>query len=115
MPFSSPTRKVLKVFTLPLVAGDAATALDQPFTVLLSESAARRLFGDADPMGQVIRFKDYLDLKVTGILRDLPKQSHLRIEFLASFATVERWLGPSCVERLAAQHVPHVSAAASRR
>ena len=89
--------EVLKVFTLPLVAGDAATALDQPFTVLLSESAARKLFGDADPMGQVIRFKDHLDLKVTGILRDLPGQSHLRIEFLASFATVERWLGPTAV------------------
>lgn len=89
--------EVLKVFTLPLVAGDAATALAQPFTVLLSESAARKLFGDADPMGQVIRFKDYLDLKVTGILRDLPEQSHLRIEFLASFATVERWLGASAV------------------
>ena len=89
--------EILKVFTLPLVAGDAATALAQPFTVLLSESAARKLFGDADPMGQVIRFKDHLDLKVTGILRDLPEQSHLRIEFLASFATVERWLGPSAV------------------
>ena len=89
--------EVLKVFTLPLVAGDAATALDEPFTVLLSESAARKLFGDADPMGQVIRFKDYLDLKVTGILRDLPDQSHLQIEFLASFATVERWLGATAV------------------
>ena len=89
--------EILKVFTLPLVAGDAATALDEPFTVLLSESAARKLFGDADPMGQVIRFKDHLDLTVTGILRDLPAQSHLRIEFLASFATVERWLGPSAV------------------
>lgn len=89
--------EVLKVFTLPLVAGDAATALDEPFTVLLSESAARKLFGDADPVGQVIRFKDHLDLKVTGILRDLPEQSHLRIEFLASFATVERWLGASAV------------------
>ena len=89
--------EILKVFTLPLVAGDAATALAQPFTVLLSESAARKLFGDDDPMGQVIRFKDYLDLTVTGILRDLPEQSHLQIEFLASFATVERWLGASAV------------------
>ena len=89
--------EILKVFTLPLVAGDAATALDEPFAVLLSESAARKLFGDADPMGQVIRFKDYLDLTVTGILRDLPEQSHLQIEFLASFATVERWLGASAV------------------
>ena len=89
--------EALKVFTLPLVAGDAATALDQPFSVLLSESAARKLFGDADPMGQVIRFKDHLDLKVTGILRDLPEQSHLRIEFLAAFATVERWLGANAV------------------
>ena len=89
--------EILKVFTLPLVAGDAATVLDEPFTVLLSESAARKLFGDANPMGQVIRFKDHLDLTVTGILRDLPAQSHLRVEFLASFATVERWLGPSAV------------------
>ena len=89
--------QILKVFTLPLVAGDDATALDEPFTVLLSESAARKLFGDANPLGQVIRFKDHLDLTVTGILRDLPAQSHLRVEFLASFATVERWLGPSAV------------------
>ncbi len=89
--------EILEVFTLPFVAGDAATALDEPFSVLLSESAAHKLFGDADPMGQIIRFKDHLDLTVTGILRDLPEQSHLRIEFLASFATVERWLGSTAV------------------
>ncbi len=89
--------EVLTVFTFPLVAGDAATALGEPFTVLLTESAARRLFGDADPMGRVIRFRDHLDLRVTGILRDLPEQSHLRFEFLASFATVERWLGSAAV------------------
>ncbi len=90
--------EVLKVFTLPLAAGDAGTALDEPFSVLLSESAARKLFGDTDPMGQIVRFKDHLDLTVTGILRDLPGRSHLRIEFLASFATVERWLGTAAVE-----------------
>ncbi|NKB69290.1 MAG: FtsX-like permease family protein [Candidatus Latescibacteria bacterium] len=84
---------VLAVFSLDLLRGEAATALAEPFSVVLSESAAQRLFGQADPLGQIIRFKEALSLEVTGVMPDMPRTSHLRIDYLASFATVEKWLG----------------------
>jgi putative ABC transport system permease protein len=77
------------VFTVPLVAGDARTALAEPNTLVLSASAARRHFGDADPVGQTLRLSDDTDARVTGVMADGPAQSHLRADLLLSFASVE--------------------------
>ena len=88
----------LNVFTFPLVAGDASTALSQPFSIILTETAARRLFGNGEALGKVIVLKDKakdLSVKeynftVTGVMRDLPKFSHVRFEMLGSLNTFEK-------------------------
>ena len=80
---------VFDVFTFPLLRGDPHTALTEPNTVVLTETTARKYFGDADPVGQTLRRDNWQDLTVTGVMRDLPPTSHFPIDFLGSMATVE--------------------------
>jgi len=84
---------VFDVFPFPLIRGSAQTALQEPFSVVITEEMARKYFGDEDPLGKVLTFKNWLDLKITGVLQNLPPHSHRRFDFLASFATLEKWLG----------------------
>jgi len=72
---------VFSVFTLPFVAGDAKTALKEPNTVVISESAARRHFGPANPIGQTLLFDNQQAFKVTGVMRDMPANSHFHTDF----------------------------------
>lgn len=81
---------VFDVFTLPLVAGNPAEALVRPRTLVLSASTARKYFGDANPIGALLQVDNSTYFEVTGVMADLPAQSHLQFDFLASFATL-RW------------------------
>ncbi|GAB2577667.1 ABC transporter permease [Spirosoma areae] len=78
-----------RVFTFPLLKGDPATALKEPYSLVLTEKTAKKLFGEADPLGKVVRF-DTLNYTVTGLAKEVPKLSHLRFEALISFATADR-------------------------
>ncbi len=78
---------VFDIFTIPLVQGNAKTALAEPHAVVVSESMVRKYFGDENPIGKVIAADDKYMFTVTGIMRDLPTNSHFRADFLASFAT----------------------------
>lgn len=78
---------VFDIFTIPLVQGNAKTALAEPHAVVVSESMVKKYFGDENPIGKVIAADDKFMFTVTGIMRDLPKNSHFRADFLASFAT----------------------------
>lgn len=75
---------VFDVFTLPFVQGDPQTALTQPNSVVLSASAAHKYFGNANPIGQTLRFDGDEDFRVTGVMEDMPAQSHFRADFLGS-------------------------------
>lgn len=78
----------LSIFSYPLLEGDARTALTEPNTILLTESTARKYFGDEEPLGKIIQFNGKEDLLVTGVLQDLPANSHLQFNALISFATL---------------------------
>lgn len=81
-----------RVFGVTLLSGDTATALKEPGGLVLTRGLARRLFGAADPMGQLITFerRDTLVFRVTGIMADVPEQSHLQYEALYALSTEER-------------------------
>ncbi len=79
---------LFKVFDIDMIAGNPANALDRPFTVLLSESTAKKYFESADPVGQHLKAGSRLDLEVTGIYRDFPLQSHWHPDFLVAFSTL---------------------------
>lgn len=74
----------LEMFTFPVLQGDAATALDDPASVVLTESIARKYFGSGNPIGKVIQFENRVDLVVTGVIQDVPQNSHMKFDILAS-------------------------------
>ncbi len=78
---------VFDVFTFPLVAGDPKTALARAQTVVLTESTAEKYFRGEDPLGKVLRLDDRDDFVVTGVMKDIPGNSHLRFDGLVSLET----------------------------
>lgn len=78
------------VFTLPFVEGNPKTALLEPNTIILSETTARKYFGEADAIGKIVTFKDWnKTFRVTGVMKDIPSNSHFRFDLLGSMATVD--------------------------
>lgn len=85
---------VFDILALPLAKGDPRTALARPGNLVLTESEARRRFGDQDPMGQVLTLAsrgNSSDFRVTGILKDLPRNSHLKLSMLARYDPATYW------------------------
>jgi len=78
---------VFQVFNFPLLEGDPKTVLDRPNTLVLSESTAKRYFGDEPAVGKILRIEEQGELEVTGIMKDLPRQSHFKIDILGSMST----------------------------
>jgi putative ABC transport system permease protein len=74
-----------EIFTYPFVNGDPKTALNEPFSIVLTEKMSRKYFDDENPIGKVIRFNNRHDFLVTGVLKDVPSNSHLRFDFLIPF------------------------------
>ncbi|MEM9895069.1 MAG: ABC transporter permease [Bacteroidota bacterium] len=82
-----------QVFSIPLLRGVDSLVLKEPFTVVLSESFARKMFGDEDPVGKILQQNDNTDYKVTGVFQDLPSRSHMKFDLLYSFATYLSFYG----------------------
>jgi putative ABC transport system permease protein len=80
---------VFDVFSFNLLHGDKKTALREPFSIVLTESMAKKYFGDEDPLGQTIKL-DYDNYKITGVVEDVPENSHFRFSNLISFSTWSR-------------------------
>ena len=79
--------ELFDIFDFDWLRGDPARALARPYTIVLTESAAARYFGGADPMGRTLTLDDRAPLEVTGVIRDLPDRTHLRFDMLASLST----------------------------
>ena len=79
------------VFSFPLVKGDSRTALRDPNAIVLSESLAAKVFGNDDPLDKTIDVQvtgQRTPRRVTGVMRDVPRNSHFRFEMLVSLATL---------------------------
>nr|MBP6811716.1 ABC transporter permease [Saprospiraceae bacterium] len=81
--------RLFTVFTVPMTNGDAKTALAEPMQAILSESAAKRYFGNQNPMDQVVGLDNQFTFKVTGVFRDFPEASHWHPEVLFSFSSLK--------------------------
>ncbi|MCE7039430.1 ABC transporter permease [Dyadobacter sp. CY312] len=79
-----------KVFTLPIIKGDDQNALSEPNTVVLTKETAEKYFGKTDPIGQVLTFKGSdTPYKVTGIIEEVPRNSHFRYAIFTSMTGLE--------------------------
>jgi putative ABC transport system permease protein len=77
------------IMTFPFVEGNPDTALKDPYSIVLTETAAKKLFGNEPALGKAIKF-DTLDYQVTGVMKDVPFFSHITFEALVSLSTVEQ-------------------------
>lgn len=80
----------LDVFGYPMVKGDAHTALEGANSIVITESAAKKYFGGADPIGKKLTFNDSTLLQVTGVMKDLPATTHFNVEVLCSINVMLR-------------------------
>ncbi len=78
------------VFSIPFFQGNAATALEKPNSVVITRTTAEKYFGDNNPAGKSIRFEGSEVYRITGVIEDVPANSHFHYDFLASFSTLER-------------------------
>ena len=75
----------LKMFSFPLLEGTPQAALEDPYSIVISEEMREKYFSGEDPLGQTLSVEGSLDLKVTGVLQDIPKDSHLPFDCLVPF------------------------------
>lgn len=80
--------EIFGIFTLPLIRGDAGVALSDPHSIVLSQKMAEKYFGHEDPLGKIIQYRESQELKVTGVLADMPKNSHFVMDFIIPFKTL---------------------------
>jgi len=76
------------VFTLPMISGNPSKALTAPYSIVLTETAVKKYFGDEPAIGKMMKFSDTLNLLVTGIIKDIPKNSHFKFDCILSRSTV---------------------------
>lgn len=89
------TPEFLQIFSFDFVQGNPESALVEPNTVVLTQSVATKYFGQEDPIGKVLRFDNLADLRVTGLIRDLPPNTHLDIEMMIGSPTGQQIIGES--------------------
>jgi putative ABC transport system permease protein len=79
---------IFKMFSFPLTEGIDSLVLKRPFTIVLSESLARKYFGDVNPLGKTLKRNGETEYEVTGIFKDLPANTHFNFDALMSFASL---------------------------
>lgn len=84
---------VFDMFDYEFISGDKNTALDNPFSIVLTESIAKKYFGNQDAMGQSLQNQDNEEYKVTGIIKDVPQNSHFRFDALQSRNSIPDYQG----------------------
>lgn len=92
-----------RVFSFRLLKGDPASALERPKSLILTEEYAKKYFGDIDPMGQKMIVEADTNLyTVTGVIQNIPDNSHIKFDILASFSSYPRqannqfWVSHNC-------------------
>ncbi|MFC1724469.1 ABC transporter permease [candidate division KSB1 bacterium] len=85
----------LNIFRVKFLAGDPLTALDSPRKMVITRKIAEKYFGDEDALGKVLLIGNSTEYTITGIIEDIPYNTHFRFEILASFSTLSRGYGGS--------------------
>jgi len=83
--FADPS--LFDVFTLPMINGSPSTALAEPNTVVITESTAKKYFNSTNVVGKTLTADDHTFFKVTGVIKDIPEQSHFNFDFFISMST----------------------------
>ncbi len=78
----------LQIFSFPLLKGNPGTALTRPDAVLITERVAKKYFGDTDVVGKILRLNTKNNLEITGVLKNIPSNSHLEFDFVMPMSAI---------------------------
>lgn len=79
-----------KIFSFKFISGNANSALSQAGSIVLTQSAAKRYFGDQDAVGKVLKLDDKNNMQVTGVIEDIPSYSQLKFDMIGSYSILPR-------------------------
>ena len=86
---------LFSVFTLPMIAGDPATALREPHTMVVTETIARKYFNSTDIVGRTLIINDNANYKITGVIKDVPANAHFNFDFFVSLSESDESRDPN--------------------
>ena len=86
--------EIVQMFNFTWLQGDPSTALDEPNSIILTESLARKYFGSTEVLGDTLQVPDVFTLRVTGVIEDLPGNTHLSLSGMVSMSTMVQVAGP---------------------
>ncbi|MBN2519343.1 MAG: ABC transporter permease [Bacteroidales bacterium] len=100
--YSDPS--VFHIFTLPMLKGNPKTALEEPYSVVITRRMAVKYFSNEEPVGKALKFNNKSDFTITGVIENLPSNTHLDFNMLCSFETLydqndlslNNWLNFNC-------------------
>jgi len=87
MYFASP--EFLTMFSFPLIKGNASTALNDPYSIVITEDMEKKFFGDQDALNKTLTLSDTLQFVVTGVMKNIPSNSHIQLDMVTSFITYQ--------------------------
>jgi putative ABC transport system permease protein len=90
--FADPT--FFEVFDVEMVVGDPETALDAPYSMVITEEMAEKYFGEEDPIGKILVGDNWMNFNITGIMKKHPSFTHMDYDFLVNFETLSRAIDP---------------------
>jgi putative ABC transport system permease protein len=79
---------IFNIFTFKFIHGNPDSCLNEPGDLVLTETLARKYFGDENPMGKIMQIENKYDVKVTGVVKDMPKNSHMRLNGFVSMVSL---------------------------
>jgi putative ABC transport system permease protein len=89
------SEEFFKIFSIKLIAGEDSSVLTDPFKIAISQSLAKKYFGDANPIGKILKNNGKEEYEVTGVFEDLPVNTHMQINALMSFESLKKlWNDP---------------------
>jgi putative ABC transport system permease protein len=91
--FASP--EFFEIFSFPLINGNAEKALNDPYSIVITEAMEKKYFGDRDALNQTLLLADTMQFVVTGVMANIPHNSHIQLDMLISFSTFTSVLNPN--------------------
>jgi putative ABC transport system permease protein len=82
---------VFEIFSFELIEGNPRSVLAKPNAIVMTESLAKKYFANENPLGKLIHFEGKYELIVSGVMKDVPENSHFHFDGLISFLTVEEF------------------------
>ena len=91
IPYADPS--LFRMFSFQFVSGDSKTALDNPFSTVISEKFAQKYFANENPIGKVLKVGGEHDYTVTGVMEDMPQNSHFRYDIILTLTDADKVFG----------------------